>query len=163
MTDPLRFSFEIACSPERAFELWTTRISTWWPIDHSVSRAVGLEVVLEGRVGGRIYERTPSGEVVEWGTVTGWDQPAMLAYTWHLGGDAAHPTDVVIRFLPASPVSASSSGPSGRTLVEIDHHGWDRLGATGLERRENNQRGWEGVLPNFIAAAETEETERGEK
>jgi uncharacterized protein YndB with AHSA1/START domain len=168
VTDPLRFSFEVACSPERAFELWTTRISLWWPTDHSVSRVAGLEVVLEGRVGGRIYERAPSGEVFEWGTVTGWDEPAMLAYTWHLGGDPDNPTDVVIRFLPASPASPTTSDSSGRTRVEIDHRGWEMLGEVGLQRRENNQRGWDGVLPHFISAAERgemdgEEDERGEK
>jgi uncharacterized protein YndB with AHSA1/START domain len=148
VTEPLCLSFELACSPERAFELWTKRISTWWPRDHSVSGIKDLEVVIEGRVGGRIYERTPSGEVLEWGTVTGWDQPSLLAYTWHLGGDPDNPTDVEIHFVPAL---------AGGTRVEIDHRGWETLGASGAERRERNQIGWNEVLPHFIAAVEKEE------
>ncbi len=36
-TAPLRVSFEVACSPERAFLVWTSRIGTWWPHDHTVT------------------------------------------------------------------------------------------------------------------------------
>jgi uncharacterized protein YndB with AHSA1/START domain len=145
MSEPIRLSFEVSCPPERAFELWTARISTWWPTGHSVSRARDLEVVVEGRRGGRIFERTPSGEVHEWGTVTVWDPPSLLAYTWHLGADPTDPTDVAIHFTPAG---------GGGTRVEIDHGGWERLGVDGPRRRDSNLLGWEGVLPQYIAAAD---------
>ena len=61
MIEPLRFSFEVACPPAHAFDVWTARIASWWPADHSVSGEHGLLVVLEGRPGGRIYERTAAG------------------------------------------------------------------------------------------------------
>ena len=150
MTDSLHFSFEVGCAPARAFELWTTRLSTWWPVDHSVSGAAPLEVVLEGRVGGRIFERTRAGEVHQWGTVTSWEPPAALSYTWHLGAEPEQATDVEVRFLPAG---------AARTRVEIDHHGWERLGTAGPARREGNQRGWESVLPHFVGAIERGEHE----
>jgi Activator of Hsp90 ATPase homolog 1-like protein len=145
MTEPIRFSFEVACGPQRAFELWTTRISTWWPKDHSVSQDADLEVVLEGHLGGRIYERTSSGMVHEWGKVTGWNPPRMLGYTWHLGADPGVLTDVVIRFDPA---------PDGGTRVEIDHGGWDRFEIDGSRRRDANRNGWDGIVPRFVGAAE---------
>jgi hypothetical protein len=37
MIEPLRLSFEVACEPARAFALWTERISSWWPADHTAS------------------------------------------------------------------------------------------------------------------------------
>lgn len=30
MIEPLRFSFEVECPQEHAFETWTKRIGTWW-------------------------------------------------------------------------------------------------------------------------------------
>ena len=78
---PLELSFDVACPPEHAFAVWTERISTWWPGDHSVA---GGAVVLEPHVGGRIYERTEDGTEIAWGEVTVWEPPRRLAYLWHL-------------------------------------------------------------------------------
>jgi uncharacterized protein YndB with AHSA1/START domain len=142
--EPLHFSFEIACSQDRAFQLWTSRTSTWWPAGHSVSGASDLEVVFEAHVGGRVYERTPAGDEHDWGSVTRWEPPTALGYTWHLRADRADATDVEIRFLPAA---------GGGTRVEIEHRGWERLGARSGERREGNRHGWEAVLPHFIDSA----------
>jgi len=147
VTDPLHFAFDVDCAPAHAFALWTSRLSTWWPADHSVSGVAPLDVVLEGRVGGRIYERTRTGEEHEWGTVTSWDPPSTLTYTWHLGADRAEATDVEIRFLPVG---------EAKTRVEIDHRGWERLGTSGPARRERNQHGWGSVLPHFVEAVEKE-------
>jgi hypothetical protein len=45
---------------------WTERIGTWWPADHTISGSP-VAVVLEGKVGGRIYERAKHGEEHDWG------------------------------------------------------------------------------------------------
>ena len=37
MTGPLRLSFDVACSAEHAFTVWTAGIGTWWPPDHTVT------------------------------------------------------------------------------------------------------------------------------
>ena len=72
MSAPLRMSFDVACSVEHAFTVWTSGIGTWWPPDHTVTGQADLEVVLQGGVGGRIYERTPDGVEHDWGEVTVW-------------------------------------------------------------------------------------------
>jgi hypothetical protein len=74
VTSPLRISFEVACPAEHAFAVWTSRIGTWWPPDHTVSGEADLTVVLEGVVGGRIFERTSEGVEHDWGTVTIWER-----------------------------------------------------------------------------------------
>jgi uncharacterized protein YndB with AHSA1/START domain len=147
VTEPLRLEFEVACPPNRAFELWTSRIDTWWPRDHTVSGRDGLEIVLERHVGGRIYERTPEGEEHDWGRITAWEPPTALRYSWHLGGDASQATEVELRF-------ADAGGEA--TRIEITHAGWDVLGERADAWRERNRRGWETLLPHYHAAVERE-------
>jgi Activator of Hsp90 ATPase homolog 1-like protein len=147
MTSPLQISFEVACSAEHAFAVWTSRIGTWWPRDHTVTGDAGLMVVLEGRLGGRIFERTRDGVEHDWGAVTRWEPPAVLGYSWHLGRDPVDATDVVVRFTAAG---------AALTRIEIEHGGWERLGDTAVTWRDRNRIGWQTLLPHFAAAIETE-------
>lgn len=144
MTDPLRITFDVACPPSRAFELWTSQTGMWWPTSHTVSAHPGVEVVIEPGVGGRIYERTPDGEEHDWGEVTGWDPPSRISYLWHLRQDRADATEVEITF---------AAGEATGTRMLIEHHGWDALGGRGADQRELNRRGWSGLLPHFQTAA----------
>jgi uncharacterized protein YndB with AHSA1/START domain len=136
-------AFEVACPAHHAFETWTARIARWWPADHTVSAENGLCVVLEGRLGGRIYERTSAGDEHEWGEVTVWEPPRRLVYLWHLRRDRADATEVEITFVDQGVT----------TRVEIEHRGWERLGAQGPDWRERNAGGWSTLLPHFISAA----------
>jgi uncharacterized protein YndB with AHSA1/START domain len=141
--EPLLLTFEVDCPAPHAFRVWTAEIGRWWPTGHSVTAAPGLKVVLEGRTGGRIYERTPDGVEHDWGEIIAWEPPRRLAYLWHLRRDRADATEVEIRFVDAGT----------RTRVEIEHRGWERLGALGPDWREANRNGWAGLLPHYIAAA----------
>jgi uncharacterized protein YndB with AHSA1/START domain len=141
VTEPLRLSFFVACPPGHAFDVWTRQISRWWPADHTATGAAGSEVVLEGRPGGRILERTAAGEEIDWGEVSIWEPPRRLVYWWHLRRDRADATEVEIAF---------RDSPGG-TLVEIEHRGWERLGAAGPDWRQANQGGWATLLPHYVA------------
>lgn len=143
MIEPIHLAFEVECPVDHAFEVWTARFGQWWPLDHTVSAEEGLTVVLEGRPGGRIFERQAGGQEHDWGEVTIWEPPTRLGYTWHLNADRSDATDVEIRFLP---------GAEGATRVEIEHRGWERLGAAGEDWRERNHGGWATLLPHYIAA-----------
>jgi uncharacterized protein YndB with AHSA1/START domain len=142
---PIRLSFEVRCSAVHAFTTWTARTTLWWPVDHTVTAQPGLEVVFQPRQGGRIFERTPAGDEHDWGEILAWDPPRRLLYRWHLRQDATDATEVEIRFVPEA---------DDRTRVEIEHRGWERLGARGPARREGNFAGWSGLLPHFVSAAE---------
>jgi hypothetical protein len=135
-------TFTVDCPAAHAFTVWTARISAWWPADHTLSGATGLDVVLEPNVGGRIFERTPNGVEYDWGEVTVWEPPRRLGYLWHLRRDRADATEVEITFTERD----------GGTLVVIEHRGWDRLGALGPDWREANKGGWSTLLPHYIAA-----------
>ena len=100
-------------------------------------------MVLERRLGGRIFERTRVGVEHDWGEVTVWEPPNRFGYLWHLRRDRADATEVEIRFLARD----------GSTQVEIEHRGWERLGAEGETWRDRNRGGWSTLLPHYLEAA----------
>ncbi len=151
MTEPLLLSFDVTCPAAHAFTVWTRDIDAWWPADHSVSAEPGLRVVLERRVGGRIYEVTPSGTEHEWGEVVTWDPPYRFGYLWHLRRDRADATEVLVRFEPVG---------HDRTRVEIEHTGWERLGDDAQTWRDRNRGGWTSLLPHYLAAVGAATQER---
>jgi hypothetical protein len=106
-------------------------------------RRRGLTVVLEGRAGGRIFERTTEGVEHEWGEVTVWNPPSRLAYLWHLRRDRADATEVEVRFVDRGDAT---------TRVEIVHRGWERLGTDDGSWRDRNEGGWATLLPHYRAA-----------
>jgi hypothetical protein len=144
MTEPLRFSFDVDCSAEHAFGVWTSHIDTWWPSDHTVSGEAEL-VVLQSGVGGRIFERTSDGVEHDWGEVTLWNPPTQLAYLWHLGADRAAATEVEVRFVARGVAT---------TRIEIEHRGWEQLGEAADQWRDRNRVGWDTLLPHFLARIE---------
>jgi len=129
--EPLELTFSVDCPVDRAFDLWSRRMSMWWPSGHSVSGDSGLTVTFEPHVGGRIFERTPAGEE--------------LVYLWHLRFDRSDATEVEVSFEEAG----------DGTAVRIVHRGWERLGAVAEERRDRNRRGWAGVTERYRAACAT--------
>lgn len=143
MIEPIRLKFEVPCPADHAFDVWTRRIALWWPKDHTVTAAEDLEVVLEPRLGGRIFERLIDGTEHDWGEIIVWDPPARLGYTWHLKRSPAEATEVQIRFVEVVP---------DVTRVEIEHRGWERLGAEGESWRDRNRGGWATLLPHYVSA-----------
>ena len=115
------------------------------PEGHSTSGHPGTVVTLEPRLGGRIFEKTPDGEEIDWGEITSWNPPHGLAYLWHIGRGRGDATDVQLSFVDQG---------DGTTRLDIVHSGWERLGARGEAWREANTSGWQTMLPGFIAAAE---------
>lgn len=144
MSDALRVSFDVACGMAHAFETWTERTGMWWPKDHTVSGAPSA-IVIEGRLSGRIYERTERGDEHEWGVVTAWRPPELLAFRWHLGVSEELATEVAVSF-------ASLGADS--TRIEIEQSGWERLGSAAEELRQRNRTGWSSLEPHFRAAVE---------
>lgn len=145
--EPLEISFELECPADHAFRVWTERIDAWWPADHTASGEADATIVLEPRVGGRLFERTASGTEHEWGEITGWDPPTRFSYLWHLKRDRGDATDVEITFTPVDDT---------RTRVDILHTSWERLGADAQSWRDRNFGGWSTLLPHFVELAQSQ-------
>jgi uncharacterized protein YndB with AHSA1/START domain len=140
-------NYEVRCSAAHAFSVWVEKTSLWWPLSHTMTCELGLEVVFEPGLGGRILERTPDGREIQWGEITEWEPPNKLGYLWWIATDRANATDIAIRFVDQG----------ATTRIEIEHVGWERLGSDFVSGwRDANQHGWMGVMPEFIAACNRE-------
>lgn len=123
--------------PDEAFHRFTGQMASWWPLrSHSTGQADAETVLMEGKVGGRIVEKIRGGGEAVWGTLTAWDPPHRVAFTWHPGQDPATAQDVEVRF------SAEGNG----TRVELTHTGFERLGAMGHRANRGYSLGWKYVL-----------------
>jgi uncharacterized protein YndB with AHSA1/START domain len=138
-------SVTVSVPVERAFEVFTAEIGTWWPLrTHAVDTERSETVVMEGRVGGRLYERTPPGEEHVWGTLVAWEPPNRIVYSWHPGRGEETAQEVEITF-----------GPEGEgTRVDIRHYGWERLGDRLEETIASYNEGWDKVIAVYARAAE---------
>ena len=74
---PVVKSIDVRRSAADAFRVFTEEISAWWPLQ-SHTRAKTAEgqrtvrVMIEPRVGGRVYETLATGEELDWGEVREW-------------------------------------------------------------------------------------------
>lgn len=49
---PILRTIEVAVPPERAFELFSSRMHDWWPIGHSISDDPRVAIEMEPHIGG---------------------------------------------------------------------------------------------------------------
>jgi uncharacterized protein YndB with AHSA1/START domain len=134
--DAIRKTVLVDFAPAEAFELFTTRIASWWPVGtHSYGGDEVTDVVLEPRAGGRLYEVTAAGEQ-EWGSVLAWEPPDRVVIDWQIG--EAGGTEVEVRFSPEGP----------GTRVELEHRGFEES-----DPRDRYDGGWDIVLAPFIEQA----------
>jgi uncharacterized protein YndB with AHSA1/START domain len=103
-------SVQVDCSPDDAFRLFTERFAEWWPL------AEGCEI--EPWEGGKVLERTRSGEERELGTVLTWDPPHRVEFRWQPGETSGDEQTVDVVF------SREAAG----TRVTLTHHGWQGAG-----------------------------------
>jgi len=142
--EPLRKSVTVSCSVEHAFEVFTGRIGSWWPLgQYSIGQKQARDCAIEPRVGGEIYEVDERGERSPWGRVLAWDPPRRFAMTWHPGREADTAQEVEVRF---------ADTPEG-TRVELEHRGWAVLGDKARETREGYDSGWAHVFGECFTAA----------
>jgi uncharacterized protein YndB with AHSA1/START domain len=149
--EPIRRGVSVRCDPERAFEVFTRQMATWWPVETHSRAAAELEdqgvtaqrVEVEERAGGRIIEHLSNGETLTWGEVVTWEPPGRLVLAWKPHGRPQPPTELEITFSPED----------GGTRVELEHRGWERLTEDFTDLYESYGAGWVGTLDRYAAAA----------
>ena len=80
-------SVSVPLPQARAFELFTTRMTEFWPKEHSIGASELAEVVIEPRSGGRWFERGVDGGECQWGRVAAWEPPQKVVLLWQIGAD----------------------------------------------------------------------------
>ena len=141
MLDAIHKTIRVECSVEHAFKTFTDDMTSWWPLaTHSVGRHEAESVAFEP---GRLVERYSGGKEDVWGELLLWEPPRRLVLAWHPGRGPDEATELEVRFVP----------DGDGTLVELEHRGWDRIGARGPIGRPDYEKGWDDVLGCYAPAA----------
>jgi uncharacterized protein YciI len=138
---PIRREILVDAEPRTAFEVFTGRLGRWWPLDELSVYGGGAAVAFTD---GQIIESAPDGRQAVWGTVTRWEPPDVVAFTWHPGQAAERASHVEVTFAAAA----------GQTLVTLEHAGWDAFADPAAARAEYDQ-GWPMVLDRYRDALGT--------
>ncbi len=121
---PVKKTIHVEAPPQRAFDVFTAQFGRWWPKSHHIGAAEMKDAVIEPKVGGRWYETGVDGSSCDWGTVTAWESPSRVAFTWRIHSqykiDETVDSEVEVRFF------ADGDG----TRVELEH----RIAATDAEQ-----------------------------
>jgi uncharacterized protein YndB with AHSA1/START domain len=127
----------VRAAPERAFAIFTDRITDWWPPTHRLGGDPSGTVHLQQS--GRFFERASDGQEFEMGRVRVWQPPELVMLDFYLGTGPDNPTSVSITFAPEGE----------DTRVSVEHRptpaslqAWEQTAAHYVE-------GWGTVLPSF--------------
>jgi uncharacterized protein YndB with AHSA1/START domain len=147
----VRTSVTVNAPIDKAFEVFTEGIGTWWSRDHHLIADRFDHMVFEPREGGHIYDVAVDGSQCRWSRVLAYEPPARVVFSWdinlawQLESNPEKTSEVEVRF--------TAEGPD-RTLVELEHRHIDRHG-DGWERMRDavgSPNGWS--LEPFAAAVE---------
>jgi uncharacterized protein YndB with AHSA1/START domain len=146
--ESIRRSVVVRATPEKAFEVFTAGITSWWPSRHHIGEAPIAEVVIEPREGGRWYTRHEDGSETSTGFVRAWEPPHRLVLTWQISAEWRYEpglvTSVEVRFTPEG----------DGTRVELAHRDLERFGPQAEHMRQvfSEPGAWTGTLEAYAAA-----------
>lgn len=148
--EPVVHRVTVRLSPQRAFDLFTRGIASWWPFrGHSCGDEDAADVAFEPRVGGAVTEIGRSGSRHCWGSITSWEPPLGFSMQWHPGQPVEHATWLEVRFVAMD---------AACTEVCVRHGGWESRGPQAEGVREGYREGWAVVLGCLVRRAEMEKT-----
>ena len=132
---PIRREVLVDAGPEAAFEVFTAGVGRWWPVAEKSVYGAGATVAFAD---GQIVERSEDGRLAVWGTVTRWEPPSALSFTWHPGREPERASHIEITFTAAGE----------QTLVAVKHVGWETFDDPAAVRAEY-EHGWPLVLDSY--------------
>jgi uncharacterized protein YndB with AHSA1/START domain len=148
---PVRKSIRVSASQAHAFDVFTSGLGRWWPLDHGIGKAPRKTVVMETHVGGHWYELAEDGSRTNVGKIIAWEPPNRFVMTWDINSrwkpDTSVSSEVEVRFIPDG---------TNATRVELEHRKFEQMGAEeGESMRKDVDGGWPGLLEMFKQHAES--------
>ena len=146
--ESVRRSVVVPATPEKTFEVFTARMTSWWPSNHHIGQAPIAEIVIEPHEGGRWYTRHEDDSETYTGFVLAWEPPQRLALSWQISTewryDPALVTTVEVRFTPEG----------DGTRVELEHRDLERFGPQAERMRQmfSEPGAWTATLEAYAAA-----------
>ena len=127
----VKTSIVVDAPAERAFDVFTRDIGSWWPPEHHILSAELAEMVFEPYVGGHVIDRGVDGSESRWARVLAYEPPTRVVFSWDItpdwkiASDPEQTSEVEVRFVPED---------GERTRVELEHRnierhgeGWERM------------------------------------
>ena len=151
---PVRKSVVVDANHSRAFAVFTSGIDRWWPKSHGIGATPVRESIIEPFVGGRWYTRHDDGSDVVIGHVRIWQPAERLVVSWEVSAEwkpdprPAVSSEVEVRF---------TAEPGGRTLVQLEHRNFERMGTAGEKMRKDVDGGWPQLLDLYAKEASQQE------
>jgi len=147
---PVRTRTVVEAPINRAFEVFTREMKSWWPSDHHILDGEVAEMIFEPRLGGRIYDRGTDGQECTWARVLAYEPPDRVVFSWDISPQWVTETDldrtseVEVRFIAET---------QSRTRVELEHRGLERHGGgwEGMYGAVSSDGGWPKTLAAFAA------------
>jgi len=148
---PVRKTLVVNAPQAHTFDVFTSRLDSWWPKQHGIGKTPIRQSFIEPRKGGRWYTTHEDGSEVVIGHMRAWEPPNRIVFSWEIGADwKPDPTvasEVEISFIAESPRT---------TRVQLEHRNFEALGEEGGEKmRGSVDGGWPGLLELFKKKAET--------
>jgi uncharacterized protein YndB with AHSA1/START domain len=147
--ESIRRQVVVQAPQRRAFEVFSSEMTSWWPADHHIGSAPIAEIVVEPREGGRWFTRHTDGSESSTGYVMAWEPYERLVVSWQIGADWKYDpklvTAVELRFVAEA---------ADRTRVELEHRDLDRFGPDAEKMRQmfESPGAWDGTLAAFAGA-----------
>ena len=136
------------CAPIVAFEVFTSDMSKWWPMDtHSISagnNTLPASLIVERAEGGRIVEVDSNGKSHPWGHFQVYQAPFRVLIAWHVDESPDHSTYIEVVF---------GMETDGSTSVVLTHSGWDVFGDAADQKRSDYDNGWDVVFGKRFKSA----------
>jgi uncharacterized protein YndB with AHSA1/START domain len=145
-------SITVPLARAAAFDLFTHRMSEFWPSGHSIGASPFEVVVMEPWVGGRWYERSTDGIECPWGRVLAWEPPSRVVLAWQLNADWTYDpgfeTEVEVSFTETEP---------GRTKVGLRHGHLERFAerADEMQATFESPEAWDSILAAYAGAVQS--------
>jgi uncharacterized protein YndB with AHSA1/START domain len=148
---PVRKSIHVNTSQAHAFDVFTSGLGRWWPLDHGIGKTPRKAAVMETRLGGRWYELAEDGTETNVGKIIVWEPPKRFIMTWDINSqwkpDTTVSSEVEVRFI---------ADGTNATRVELEHRKFEQMGAeAGEKMRKDVDGGWPGLLEIFKQKAES--------
>src|SRR5262245_7987912 len=121
----LRAQIVVEAPIERAFQVFTEGIGSWFPAEYNIMAVEIAERVFEPRVGGYVYDRGVDGTECRWARVLAYDPPRRVVISWDISPrwqietNLEKTSEVEVRFISETPK---------RTRVELEHRHLERHG-----------------------------------
>lgn len=149
--EAVRREIVVGTGRERAFEIFTAEMTSWWPPAHHIGSAPIERIIIEPRTGGRWYTIHQDGSESYTGVVAVWEPPGRFVVTWQIGSDWKYHDDLVTTV----DVRFDEEGP-GRTRVRMEHRDLDAYGADAAAMRETFEQpgAWGATMEAYARRVE---------